>query len=376
MFKRGHTAHGRMLVSASVLRSSLLAWPLIGAQVPAPATAMPADRVHSAAPADGVPWTAPADGVQWTAPPDCPDRSALLAGILRRLGKPLVPGQVAVDARVVKVGPRFSLRVQLLAGERREQRELTADSCPPLLDATALLIAHAVDAANAAAAATATPATDEVLPPDPTPDFTAPLDPAPTTAAPVLADPLELAATPATPATPRGPGFALRLQGGPELGAVPGITGGVGFGVGLLWRRFRLELQGDYLAPRTITATRTSVRASLLAGSVHGCVRLGRGALELPICGGLELGGMRGDARGPTADAATLGPWLAVVLSTGVAWHVRPRLSLSATLQVVGGVVRSRFVLEGPGDAILLFRPAPVSGRLMLGLELRLRDPW
>jgi hypothetical protein len=38
--------------------------------------------------------------------------------------------------------------------------------------------------------------------------------------------------------------------------------------------------------------------------------------------------------------------------------------------------VRTRYVLRDPGPAMVLFRPAPVSGRLLLGLELRLRDPW
>jgi hypothetical protein len=68
-------------------------------------------------------------------------------------------------------------------------------------------------------------------------------------------------------------------------------------------------------------------------------------------------------------------PWLGVVLGVGAAWRVRPRLALWSALEAVGGVVRPNFVLRGPASETELFRPFPLSGRLLVGLELRLRDP-
>jgi len=352
---------------------ALLAWPLLTAQVPAPPPAA-------------------TDGVQWSAPAGCPDREALLAAVERHLGRTLAPAELAVDARVARVGPRLRLRLRLVAGDRGELRELSADTCPPLLAATALLIAHAVEATGRAltvppevtedaAPTTLPPELDAALaqPDERTalaqPDERTPLA-QPDERAP-LARPDELDAPLAPPpARPRGPGLGLRAHGGPELGALPGVTGGGGLGLALLLRRLRLELHGLALAPRTTTRARTELRAALFVGSAHACARLGRGALELPLCGGLELGGVRAAARGPTTAAATVGPWLGVVLGAGVAWHLRRRLTLAAALQLVGGAVRPRFVLQGPGDAIILFRPAAMSGRLLLGLELRLRDPW
>lgn len=341
----------------ALVRSFVLAWHVLTAQVPEP------------------PASVPADGVQWSAPPGCPDRAALLAGIARRLGRPLEPGEVAVDARVARTpGPRFAVRLRLVAGDRSELRELTAGACAPLLDATALLVVHALEAAA-----------DEPLPPDVvatppqdtlTPEPPTAITPAatPTITPTITPTPEPLAPAAASPPS-RAPGLLLRVHAGPELGALPEISAIVGLAVGVLWRRVRIEARGSFIAPRTGTTAQTDVRALLVAGSLHGCARLGRGALEFPLCAGLEAGALRGEAHGPTADATTLAPWLGVVLGAGVAWRLRPRLALWAALEGVGGAVRPRFLLRDPGDDIILFRPAAVSGRVMVGLELRIGDP-
>ncbi|MCY1059325.1 hypothetical protein [Nannocystis sp. SCPEA4] len=183
-----------------------------------------------------------------------------------------------------------------------------------------------------------------------------------------------------SPGPRRAPGGFLRLQGGPDVGALPRvITGAVGLAGGLLWRRARLELQGVYLAPRTAEAIhgelRGELQVQLAAASALGCARLGRGRLEVPLCGGLELGNMRGRARGlPEARTAT-NLWLAVVASAGVAVRLGERWSLGAALQLVTEIVRPGFQLRDPGREVPLFTPAPVTGRLLFGVELRLRDP-
>jgi hypothetical protein len=179
------------------------------------------------------------------------------------------------------------------------------------------------------------------------------------------------------PPTPRrAPGGFLRLQGGPDVGALPGvITGAVGLAAGLLWPRARLELQGVYLAPRSARTAHGELEAELAAAAALGCARLGRGRLEVPLCGGLELGGMRGRGRGvPEARTAT-NLWLAVVASAGVAVRLGERWSLGAALQLVTEIVRPGFQLRDPGPEVPLFTPAPVTGRLLFGVELRLRDP-
>lgn len=363
----------------------------------------------AAAPQVQVPEPPPGEPeLRWSAPPGCPDRAALLAGVERRRGRPLVAGEVEVDARITRVaGPRFVLRLRVRAGTRTEQRSLAADTCAPLADATALVITLAVDAAQAAPLppgvvttaddpppATPAPPAATTIDPRTAPTATtidprtAPVDPRtapvePDTGASALPvdphtpDDVDAARDPAPAPTPptraRRPGGLLRLHGGLERGTVPGFSGDVGLALGLSWPRWRLELAGDFIAPRTATTPQATLRASLLAAGLHGCARLGRGALEFPVCGGLELGGMRGVAHGPTVDRAATGLWFAGVLGLGLAWRFHPRLALWAALQ--GRLaVRPSFQLRDPGPKIELFEPWPASARLLLGLELRLGD--
>ncbi|WAS91787.1 hypothetical protein [Nannocystis punicea] len=173
----------------------------------------------------------------------------------------------------------------------------------------------------------------------------------------------------------RAIGGFVRVQGGPEIGALPGVTGAVGLAVGLLWRWARLELHGVYLAPSTATTPLGELRASLAAASVLGCARPGRGRVEVPLCGGLELGGMRGAARDLPDARTTTVPWLAAVAGAGVAVRLGERFSLWGALQLVAGLVRPGFEVRDPGPPVPLFTPAPASGRLLFGVEVRLRDP-
>lgn len=318
--------------------------------------------------------------ISWDAPPACPGPDALTAAIVQRLGRPLADAEVQLSGIVVQhaAAPRWRLRLALTANRRSQTRTLTAERCASLVDATALLVALTLtrrDAPSAeplkedapapapAASVAPVPAPEPVLP-----EFGDELA-APAPAAPV--DPVAPASAPA----PRGPGVALRLQGGPEYGALPGLTVTAALAVGLLWRRMRLELQGLYLAPRSERRDASEVKVSLFSGAALVCGRPGRGSVELPVCGGLEVGGARGVARGPGARSGTH-VWLAGVASAGVAWHVRPRLSLTLALQGLVHLYVPRFELADPGPAETLFRPAPVSGRLLFGLELRLGDRW
>jgi len=329
----------------------VLAWAL--AQVPEPPT--------------------PVDDIRWAAPMGCPGRAELIAGVERRRGQALVPGQVRVDATVT-AGParRFTLELWFAAGAREERRTLTADRCAALVDAAALLLAVAIDEMAAQA--------PEPAPPEPAPsehvpiEATVPLVEAP---APVVEEaaspPIVPERAPATAPRSRVGGF-VRPQGGLVLGAVPGATGAVGLGLGVLWRRARLELQPMFVAPRTAVKEGREVRAFLVAVAALGCYRVGRGALEVPLCGGLEGGVMHGAASGPDGVSA-VGGWFAALASAGAVWRVHPRVGLWTGVQGSASVWRPSFVLRGPGQEVLLFAPEPVTLRVLGGLELRFGDP-
>ena len=337
---------------------------------------------------------APAEGLRWQAAAGCPDALAVTGAIERRLGRALAVGEARVDATVVAEGRGYRLVLRLEVGARGEAREVVDESCAALAQVVALRVAAAVEG---------------------------PMVPEPPAGGGVVegeiaggeivggeivggeivggeiaggeiakgeiakgeiargeivgpGDGVSRAGTREAPVPSRrsrGPGGVLRLQGGGELGAVPGVTGAVGVAGGLLWRRLRVELQGVFLAPRTVSREGVALRVSLLAGSLHGCWRGGRGALEAPLCGGVELGGLRGAA----ARAAT-GLLVTLQVGQGLVWHVSPRVSVSATLQLVVAPRRPSFELQNARASRELFAPSPVSGRVIVGVELRLGDPW
>jgi hypothetical protein len=316
--------------------------------------------------------------VRWTAPPDCPDREVVATRIAQRLGRPLADEAVAVDARVTTTDRGHEARVELNIGGHHEVRTLLAASCLPLAEAVALLVVAAIDAGARDRAATTPPTGSDPAPgPAPTPAPTAhpedgELTPVPTNMANEPA-PLEHV----DPGRPRrrGPGMFVRLEGGPELGAVVRVSGAFGLGVGVLWRRFRLQFMGIAVVPRTVERALADLRAGLFAGAVTGCLRTGRGRFEVPLCAGVEVGGMRGEARRLPSGRGVVVPWTAAVLGVGLAVRVHPRVSVWSTLSAVIAVVRPRFELRGSGPPIPLLTPSPLSGRLLVGIEVRFADP-
>lgn len=352
----------------------------------------------------------PAAGLVWEAPRGCPGREELLAAVERRLGRAFA-GEVRVEARVSlhADAPRYRLALRIATRGRGATRTLTSQRCAALVDATALLVATAARReAEVAAGAEPSPPdrpadaegeveigeAAEVSPPEtesgsewaspgsePAP---APQGPEAPEGAMELEMPGPLAGEPVSSETPlqapgrprRRLGGALRVQGGPEYGALPGVSGAVMLAGGLLWRRARLELRGTFLSPRTKQLQpEGELRAFAGLGAVLGCGRLGPKRVEIPLCGGLEVGGVRGIAQGVVGARSTTGLWLAVVASAGVAVAVHPRVRVGAALEGVAGILVPGFELRDPGQPVRLFSSSLISGRLLFAVELRFRDP-
>jgi len=348
----------------------------------------------------------PATALVWEAPQGCPGREELLAAIERRLGRAFA-GEVEVDARVSMhaQAPRYRLVLRISTRSGGASRSLTSQRCAALVDATALLVATAATKREVAGVEAGSDATEEVAIEEatelPTPEAgpgTEPAGPGPAEPPGPELGPLERAAEPeragqegplaeeVPPASAEVPlgapgrsarrlGGMLRVQGGPELGALPGVSGAVMLAGGLLWRRARLELRGTFLTPRTQERAEGTLRAFAGMGALLGCGRVGPGRVEFPLCGGLEAGGVRGTAQGVAGARSTTGLWLAVVASAGVAVAVHPQVRLGATLEGVAGILVPSFDLRDPGPSVPLFASSLISGRLLFAVELRFRDP-
>ena len=260
---------------------------------------------------------APELAVVWEAPRGCPDADALRRAIALRLARPPGDGGIEVAGQVVRhaAAPRYRLTLRLRVGGDSQVRTLAAERCASLVDASALLVALAVADAEREVALV-----------------------------PVAEDAVE---------------------------EVESSEGGVPVEVPVAVPGPRAAIVAAAVDEPEVVAPRVSV----LAGSVHGCYRAGRGAWELPLCGGVELGGQRARVQGPGARPAT-GLWAAALVTAGVAWHVHARVSVVLALQGAAHLTLPQYELGAAEQAQTLFRPQPVSGRLLVGLEWRPGDGW
>lgn len=315
----------------------------------------------------------PAGAIRWQAPVACPAAPEVRRGIERRLGRTLAERDAEVDARVEPTGSDggFRLVLRTTAAGVVDERTLEAVDCRVLADATALVVALAIDPVAVAEAMIATAGDDplEVPPAEP---------PAPT---PVRrgqsqpARPDRSDASGAGLARSRRPGGLLRAGAGVGLGALPGVTGVPSLAAGLRWRRARLELEGAYWIPRVsepIDGGRVVVQ--LGTATARGCGQLGRDRLEAPLCGGLQVGGMRGEGRGAPEARAAQGPWVALEAGMGLSWRLGRRWALAGGFTAAIPVYAPAFELvDDPPPR--LFEPSAVAGRVWLGVELRLGAP-
>ncbi|HWB76211.1 MAG TPA: hypothetical protein VG755_14675 [Nannocystaceae bacterium] len=296
----------------------------------------------------------------WRAPERCPTQ----ADILRRLDV-LLPGDsngegvlhVECDVTVDPSGARLQL-VSTFRGTT-ERREITADDCGALGEATAVLLAVALEPS----------ARGPESPPKPAPTVTEPPIAEDPVEDPIAADPVAPKIAPIAPVTTTTPTrraplaipshFGLRIAGGLEVGGVPPPSGAVQLAGLVLWRRARLEIHAAYLPPRR----RAEARYQLVTAGARGCGRLFAREVEFPLCLGAEAGLMRGRADG---RPAVNGPWLGVLASAGVSRAWGP-VAIWAAVEGLGSVLWTEFRVDGD----LRFKPSAVSMRALFGIELR-----
>jgi hypothetical protein len=307
----------------------------------------------------------------WHAPAECPSAAAIEARIRALLpGDPAGEGVLAVQGDVTTTPEGVLLVLVSTFRGQSEHRELRARDCAELGEATAVLIAVALEPARAQAIRESTGA----KPAEPA----APAD-APRTGAfetPIAGDldatktdvARESDAAPVPRRRARGPfGWALRLAGGLEAGAVPPPTGAVQAAAILEWPRARLEVHGVWLVPRTkLDGQGRGATYQLGAAGVRGCGRLFARAVEFPLCLGAEAGVVRARTQGLVPSKVEHGPWVGALASVGVARAWGP-VGVWSAAEALGRVVGSEFKI-GEVRALGQF---PVSVRLLVGIEVR-----
>lgn len=286
--------------------------------------------------------------VTWDVPAGCPSEAALQGEVRRLLGgaEPDL-SMVRVQGRITPTAAGYSLRLVVQTPDGSTERRLDAPACDPLVDSAALYVAMAVDAV-------ATVAKAQEPPPAPPPDEAR---------APVV--------PPALPAAPvRERAFDLRASGGATLGGYA-QPGGVGALHGsLLLGSVRLELGGVFAGWRPLAVGADGPAASVFAigGELRACPAFRRDAVELFGCGGLHVGMHR--AKGTSVDRSEVARSFTVdaLVGTGLVWWPASRVGLWLEPDMVVGLYRPRFVVEGAQGSLT---PTAVSARVTLGIAVR-----
>lgn len=368
--------------------------------------------------------------LEWSAPAVCPGADEVRGMASALLGAPVVARGAAttqVRARVQASAGAFMLTIETRSRGGTDRRRLQDLRCSVLAEAAALIAAAAADPSLAArpvaggmsegtgGATELSPGTDVTVPPPPAsggdttgagggtvPLPVAPGDMSPGTGGvgvpPPVVVPGDMSPGTGVTGAPGGPGITaaaepdaiadpqpggpgparlrlgLRLGGLFDVGSVRGPTGGLALTGALLGRLWRAELGGSWLAPRTYQNPELAVAAKvgLFAAALRGCVvpRLGR--LEVPVCGGLEGGVVRGRGVGPgLASRVDTVLWLAVSAGPGLVWAVRPRLALGVQVDLVVPVVRTKFTVADQGMSQPVYEGSPAAGRAALTVEWR-----
>lgn len=319
--------------------------------------------------------------LSWTAPSQCPPASKVREGIASLLGDATAvaaASEVRVVAEVVTEATAYRLNLRVETPSGQTTKTMSGTHCEVLVDATALISAIAIDPSAVFEATEPPPPPQQLGPPDPglegPADAESPHEPAPKPESSRPAADSVVDRRPAPP--PRAPArvplvrFGLQATGGLDLAMLPGVSGGLSIVGAVFGARWRAEVTGVALFPRTgEVQSQVGARVGLLAAGLRGCWTPTVGEVEFPLCGGAEAGAFRGEPVGELAvnRHTEREAYLGVVGSGGLAWAPRPYFALVARAELVVPVLRPGFAIGGR-----LAHTAPrATGRLFGGFELR-----
>lgn len=318
------------------------------------------------------PSESPTLALDWSAPLECPTHEDLRAQVHRSLpptSKPLAPLHAVVRVAAAQDGYVVHLRI-----EGHGRRTLEAESCAEAMDATALIIAMAIDDAPPAAIPAAQP--------EPSPEPTTGLVPSqPNAAQPtrpsVKPTAQESGANPPpvdqpTPTPTPTIQITGRLAGGLGVGPLPsaGLTMAAAAGLGGHGWRAELAL-GMWPATSGRLAARpdVGVGARLWSVGARGCGVPTRATLSFPLCAGLDVGRVRAAGEGDIASRVAFSPWIAFVAGAGATWWWSRFVGIGARVDGHISLRRPRFHTEP--QATPIHEASLVGLQALLGLSLR-----
>jgi hypothetical protein len=306
--------------------------------------------------------------LSWQAPPDCPSPDTVRAEVARLLGGEirLPAGRDFRASALVAHEQAWSVSIETELAGRSGRRSIEAASCQDLADATALILALTIDP-DVVATRPARPNPPAPTPPPPPP-------PPPPPRLPVPTAPVPAAVQPAPQKQSSSNNFLLGLQAQGSQGTLPSVDLGLGGSVGVVGRRYRVEIRGAYGLRRdqianAVTPAGAYGKFNFLAATLAGCFNLGGQAVAFGPCADAEVGVVSAQGFGVSQSFSTSKPWLAIGAGGYAAISLGPRWSVPLHLDILAPLLRPEFVFKNVPSRVF---QAPVVGvRVSAGIELR-----
>jgi hypothetical protein len=302
--------------------------------------------------------------ISWSAPKSCPPREQAIKAIDTLLGD-LEPRETRVRAGVTikQRRARFELELMLTTQSGTGKRSLSGETCNEVVDAAALIVAIAINPKVLERAAAETSSESQGTADGTPEEAVTQIEPEPAEEPPP---------TPTPERKPR-PRVAVHAAGGLGAFVLPGPTAALQLGVGVTGSHWRVDAIGSYWTRQTqVVSEMVSGHFQLGYAGVRGCGVPVAGPVEFPICGGLDVGAMRGEGLGEGLRVARAqnAIWLAARAGPSVLWRTTRWLGLMLQADAVFPLLRPVFDTQPSGTEV--FRAGPAGLKLLLGVEFRL----
>jgi hypothetical protein len=315
----------------------------------------------------GVSWArtagarAPRLEFSWQAPAECPDEARVRAQIERLVRSDdtaeRAPLQAHASVERAEDGG-WVLRLELLSGSARDERELVGDSCQALVDAVAVMLALQLssekrddEVPRAAAEEPPAAAPASVLPP-PAPERDR--------------------RSPSSPTSTRERGhWHLGVLGQADSVVLPEVAFGGRVDVGWALGRWYLGLSPSLWAAQEQALRDGGTgrgRFGFRALSVSGCHATWGSGARLGPCLSAEVGQLSAESSAVRLPDQVTELWVAALGGVGFWVPLGPGSLFTSGLSAVVPLRRPSFVVEGIGQ---IHQPSAVGGRASLGLAAR-----
>jgi len=155
-----------------------------------------------------------------------------------------------------------------------------------------------------------------------------------------------------------------------DAGSLPELSPGVTLTIGIEFGAFRFGLGATLLAhqvARAVSLPSATVTVSLWTGHALAQWYPLRGAVDIGLGAGMEIGRLHGESAGVTDPGAGSHLWLAPTMETHADLHLTSWMSIAGRVAALVPLERSSLDIEGVGA---MHRPSDLVVRGELGLQV------